>query len=112
MRQSALTKAVIESEVAARFGSAFKLRPKPAPEVISTGILEIDSLTGGFPRGAITEIFGPPSSGRTSLLLSTLAHASTHDEVCALIDMSNAFAPDSAARAGVDLLRLLWIRCN
>lgn len=112
MRQAALSKADIESEIAGRFGPAFKLRTKAAPEVISTGISAVDSLTGGFPRGAITEIFGPASSGRTSLLLSALAHATTHDEVCALIDTSNAFDPASAARVGVDLQRLLWIRCD
>ena len=112
MRHAALSKADIESEIASRFGQPFKLRPKAAPEVISTGIPAVDSLTGGLPRGAITEIFGPASSGRTSVLLSALAHATTHDEVCALIDTSNAFDPMSAAGASVDLQRLLWIRCD
>ena len=111
MRQ-ALSKAAIESEIASRFHSAFKPRAKSNAEVISAGVPEVDSLTGGLPRGAITEIFGPASSGRTSLMLAALAHASTHDEVCALIDTSNTFDPLSATNARMDLDRLLWVRCE
>ena len=107
----ALSKAAIESEITSRFHSAFKPRAK-ATEVISAGIPEVDALTGGLPRGAITEIFGPASSGRTSLMLAALAHASTHDEVCALIDTSDTFDPLSAVNAQMDLERLLWVRCN
>lgn len=111
MRQ-ALSKTAIESELASRFHSAFKPRVKASAEVISAGITEVDALTGGLPRGAITEIFGPASSGRTSLMLAALAHASTHDEVCALIDTSNTFDPKSATNAQMDLDRLLWVRCG
>jgi len=111
MRQ-ALSKAAIESEIASRFHSAFKPRVKASNEVICTGIQEVDGLTGGLPRGAITEIFGPASSGRTSLMLATLAQATTHEEVCALIDTSNSFDPKSATKAQMDLERLLWVRCN
>ena len=109
--RSALSRAAIESELVTRFGSTFKRREKALAEVISTGIPEVDSLSGGLPRGAITEIFGPASSGRTSLLLAALAFATTHDEVCALVDTSDALDPTSAANAGIDLDRLLWIRC-
>jgi RecA DNA recombination protein len=110
--RTAFSKAEIESEIAGRFSDAFKLHEKPTvASVMSTGIPEVDSLTGGLPRGAITEIFGLPSSGRTSFLLSTLAYATRHDEVCALVDTSDAFDPVSAAAAGVDLDRLLWVRC-
>ena len=111
MRQ-ALSKAVIESEIASRFHSAFKRRAKTSAEVISAGVTEVDALTGGLPRGAITEIFGPASSGRTSLMLAALAYASNHDEVCALIDTSNTFDPMSATNAQMDLDRLLWVRCD
>src|SRR5688572_8630146 len=110
--RAALSKAEIESEVSSRFGDAFKLHEKRPGEVVSTGIGEIDSfIGGGLPRGAITEIFGPPSSGRTSFLLSVMAYATTHDEVCALVDTSNTFDPGSAATASMDFERLLWIRC-
>jgi hypothetical protein len=109
--RSALSKAEIESSITDRFGDAFRIHEKTAPETLSTGVTEVDALTGGLPRGAITEIFGPRSSGRTSLLYSALAYATAHDEICALVDTSDVFAPSAAASAGVDLERLLWIRC-
>ena len=109
--RSTLSKAAIESEMNTRFASAFKLHEKATPEVLSTGLAEVDFITGGLPRGAITEIFGPASSGRMSLMLSSLAYATNHDEVCALVDTNDALDPLSAADAGVDLDQLLWIRC-
>jgi recombination protein RecA len=109
--KAALSKAELESNIAGRFGDAFKLHAKPVVETLSTGIDEIDALTGGMPRGAITEIFGPASSGRTSLMFSMLAHATTHEETCALVDTNDVFAPTAAATAGIDFNRLLWIRC-
>jgi hypothetical protein len=108
----ALSKTTIESQLTTRFGDIFKLNEQRFAAVISTGVPEVDSLTGGLPRGAITEVFGPASSGRTSLMLSALAHAANHEEVCALVDTNNAFDPKSAAAAGMDLDQLLWIRCD
>jgi recombination protein RecA len=111
--RAAISKAEIESTIAARFGDAFKHHEIKSPEVIATGIVQIDSLAGGgLPRGAITEIFGPASSGRTSFLLSTLARATEHGEVCALVDMNNTLDPESAEHAKVNFDRLLWIRCD
>src|SRR3989441_5219272 len=78
---------------------------------MSTGIAEVDRIAGGLPRGAITEIIGLPSSGRTSLLHSVLAAATARQEVCALVDASGSFDATSAAAAGVDFDQLLWIRC-
>jgi recombination protein RecA len=109
--KAALSKAEFESNIASRFGDAFKIREKTVVETLSTGIAEIDALTGGVPRGAISEIFGPASSGRTSLMLSLLAYATTHEETCALVDTNDVFAPPSASATGVDFDRLLWIRC-
>ena len=109
--RSALSKAEIEANIATRFGDAFRIHDKAAPETVSTGIAEVDALTGGLPRGAITEIFGPRSSGRTSLLYSALAYATMHDEICALVDTNDTFAPAAAAAAGIDFERLLWVRC-
>src|SRR5581483_1293948 len=74
-----------------------------------SGIAEIDALTGGLPRGALTEIFGAASSGRTSMMLSALAEATRRQEVCALVDAGDSLYPESAA---MDLRRLLWIRCG
>ena len=98
-------------DLASRFGDAFKIQEKPVVETLSTGVDEIDALTGGLPRGAITEIFGSASSGRTSLMFSLLAYATTHEETCALVDTNDVFSPASAAEAGMDFDRLLWIRC-
>jgi hypothetical protein len=81
-------------------------------ERVSAGIPEIDALTGGLPRGAITEIFGPVSSGRTSVMLAIFAEAASRGEALALVDGSDAFDPESAALAGLDLKRLLWVRCR
>ena len=109
--RSALSKAEIESDIASRFGDAFRIHEKVAAETLSTGIAEVDTLTGGIPRGAITEIFGPKSSGRTSLMYAALAYATAHDEICALVDTSDVFAPTAAVAAGIDFDRLLWVRC-
>ncbi|MBM3792501.1 MAG: DNA recombination/repair protein RecA [Acidobacteria bacterium] len=65
-----------------------------------------------FPRGRITEIHGAASSGRTSLLYSALAQATAEGESCALVDGDDMFDPASAAAAGVELHRLLWVRCG
>ena len=102
---------ILEAELH-EFGSAFKHRERPRVEVMSTGITEIDRLTGGLPRGAITEILGPASSGRTSLLHSALASSTIGQEVCALVDTSDSFDATSAALAGTDFDQLLWIRCG
>jgi hypothetical protein len=92
--------------------SASRLEVRPAPETASTGISPLDAMTGGLPRGCLTEICGPESSGRTSILLSALAAATRREEVCTLIDASDSFHPQSAAAAGIHLERLLWIRCG
>jgi len=91
---------------------ASRLGVRPQPRTILTGIPQVDELTAGVPRGALTEIFGPASSGRTSLLLALVAQMTAREEVCALVDASDAFDPQSAAAAGVDLERMLWVRCG
>jgi hypothetical protein len=101
-----------EFDLASRFGDAFKIHEKTVVETLSTGVSEIDALTGGLPRGAISEIFGPASSGRTSLMFSMLAYATRHEEICALVDINDVFAPAAATAAGIDFDRLLWIRCG
>jgi hypothetical protein len=83
---------------------------RPAALTVSCGIAEVDALTGGLPRGALTEICGLPSSGRSSLMLAALAEATRRQEICALVDATDSFDPLSAADAGVDLERMLWIR--
>ncbi len=108
----ALLRARLEAALGDRFPTALSPAARPAPELVSTGAPEVDALAGGLPRGALTEICGPASSGRTSLLLSALAAATRREEACALVDVGDAFDPASAAAAGVGLSRLLWVRCN
>src|SRR5229473_135388 len=91
---------------------ASRLDVRPAPEMVSSGIPQLDSLTGGLARGCVTEICGTASSGRTSVLLFALARATQRGEVCALVDASDAFDPGSAAAAGLEMSRLLWVRCG
>ena len=91
---------------------ASRLEIRPAPEMVSSGIPALDALTGGLPRGYLTEICGPVSSGRTTVLLATLAAATCRGEFCAVVDASDALDPQSVANAGVELDRLLWVRCG
>ena len=91
---------------------ASQLEVRSSPEMVSSGIREIDALAGGLPRGCLSEICGSASSGRTSVLLAALAAATRREEVCALVDTTDALDAISAAAAGVELERLLWIRCG
>jgi len=92
--------------------SSFVWRQDRAPETVLTGVTAIDALTGGLPRASLTEISGSPSSGRTALELALLASLTVNGESCALIDAEDAFDPASAKAMGVDLDRLLWVRCQ
>ena len=80
-------------------------------DVAATGIEAVDgALGGGLSRGHLSEVVGPRSSGRTSVLCGLLAAATSRGEVVALIDTCDRFDPSSGAAAGIDLSRLLWIR--
>src|SRR5438477_13003745 len=105
--ENSMPSSALQSVLDVRFADLLQFREKPAQYALSSGIPDLE-----FPRGAVTEIYGPPSSGRTTLLLSALAQATTREEVCALVDVDDAFDPASAAAAGVALHRLLWIRCG
>ena len=102
----------VELSLAGRVVSPFGYRDRKSVETVLTGIPEIDALAGGFPRGALTELCGPPCSGRTTVLLSVLASRTAEAEVCALIDARDSFDPRSAEAAGVELRQLLWVRCR
>jgi recombination protein RecA len=103
----------IESALSQRIPSALTPIPRIVRPVISTGIEAIDDLLdGGLPLGAITEVVGPECSGRTTLALSFLTKITSEGKVCAWIDVADSLHPESAAAAGVDLARLLWVRCG
>ena len=86
---------------------------RAAVELQPCGVTELDELLGGgFPRGSLVELCGPASSGRTSVAFSLLAQATERQEACAFVDVSDSLDPLSLAAAGVELPRLLWIRCG
>ena len=106
-------RAQIEANLAERIPSALTPLPRIPSPVAPTGIREIDALLhGGFPTGAISEIVGQECSGRTSLALTFVAGLTQEGKVCAWVDVSDTLHPESAAALGVDLSRLLWIRCG
>jgi len=103
----------IETALAGRIPSALTPAPRVIRPTTPTGIPALDdALSGGLPIGAITELAGPECSGRTSLALSFVASLTQASRVCAWVDVSDALHPESAAAIGVDLNRLLWIRCG
>jgi recombination protein RecA len=98
--------------LARQVSTAVELPEQRAPERVTSGVAGLDELCGGLPRGAITEIHGEASTGRTTLMLAALAAATRRGETCALIDATDAWDPQTAAAAGVELRRVLWVRCN
>jgi len=79
-------------------------------ESISTGVIGVDLAlgVGGIPKGRITEIFGPESSGKTTLTLQTIASAQAKGDICAFIDAEHALDPTYAANLGVDIPSLIF----
>src|SRR5947207_7410328 len=76
---------------------------------VSTGSLSLDLALGigGLPRGRIVEVFGPESSGKTTLIYHVLAEAQRRGGICAFIDAEHAMDPQYAKRIGVDIDELL-----
>jgi hypothetical protein len=113
MSSASTVRQQIESILARKIPSALTPVPKMIRPVTATGIEALDELLdGGLPIGAISELVGPECSGRTSAALSFVSRITQESKVCAWVDVSNAFDPESSAAAGVDLSRLLWIRCG
>jgi recombination protein RecA len=97
----------------ARGLEGFAAWPRVPAALQPSGVAELDAvLDGGFPRGSLVELCGRASSGRTSLSLALLAEATQREEACAFVDVSDSLDPASLAAAGVDIRRLLWIRCG
>jgi len=75
------------------------------------GISTLDlGLAGGLPRGQVSEVVGPASSGRTSLVWAAIGAATRRGEYVALVDTFDRFDPPTAAACGIDLSHLLWVR--
>ena len=92
-------------------GSVIRLGSQPvvAIPVISTGSISVDHALGigGFPRGRISEIFGPESSGKTTIALQVVAEAQKVGGMAAYIDVEHALDPAYARKLGVDVDNLL-----
>ncbi len=110
-KQKALDAALSQIERAFGKGSIMKLGSdsKQEVEAISTGSLGLDMALGigGLPRGRIIEIYGPESSGKTTLALQVIAAAQKSGGQCAIIDAEHALDPSYAAKLGCDIENLL-----
>ena len=111
-KQKALEAALTQIERAFGKGSVMKLNGEQNPlevEAVSTGSLGLDIALGigGLPRGRITEVYGPESSGKTTLALQVIAEAQKAGGTCAIIDAEHALDPTYAKKLGVDLDNLL-----
>jgi len=110
-KQKAIEAALSQIDKAFGKGSVMKLGQKPAMEIeaVSTGSLGLDIALGigGLPKGRIIEIYGPESSGKTTLALHTVAEAQKNGGVAAFVDAEHALDPVYAAKLGVDVGELL-----
>ncbi|HLG88311.1 MAG TPA: recombinase RecA [Alphaproteobacteria bacterium] len=111
-KQKAIDSAVLQIERAFGKGSIMKLGARPGvvdTEVISTGSLGLDIALGigGLPKGRIIEIYGPESSGKTTLALHVVAEAQKAGGTCAFVDAEHALDPGYARKLGVDIDELL-----
>ena len=107
------TKAALEELLRARRlqAEAAPLRGEARRAPLATGLSAIDSaLGGGLRRGQVSEIHGPASSGRTGLTLTLAAGVTRRGALAAWVDPADRLDPASAAAAGIDLTRLLWLR--
>jgi hypothetical protein len=112
MPSAAALRLEIEHALERRFPAALTPAPRTIREVAATGIAAVDELMGGLPVGAISELTGTASSGRTSLALAFVARRTAEARACAWVDVNDALDPESAAANGVRLRQLLWMRCR
>jgi recombination protein RecA len=110
-KQKALDAALSQIEKAFGKGSIMKLTGGQAAtvEAVSTGSLGLDIALGigGLPRGRIIEVYGPESSGKTTLALQVIAEAQKLGGTCAIVDAEHALDPSYAKKLGVDIDNLL-----
>src|ERR671920_2325657 len=110
-KKKALNLAIAQIEKSCGKGSIMKMGTdsKVKVEAIPTGAINLDAAigVGGIPRGRITEIYGPESSGKTTLCLHVVANAQKAGGVAAFIDAENALDIEYAKKLGVDVENLL-----
>jgi len=111
-KQKALDAAISQIDRAFGKGSVMKLGQRPGPsdvDTVSTGSLGLDIALGigGLPRGRVIEIYGPESSGKTTLALHVVAEAQKAGGVAAFVDAEHALDPSYAKKLGVDVNELL-----
>jgi hypothetical protein len=113
MQSSAALRLKIESDLQHRYPAALTPAPRTIREVAATGIASIDDLLeGGLPVGAISELTGPASSGRTTIALAFVGGRTRDSSVCAWVDAGDTLDPESVAANGICLQHLLWVRCT
>ena len=113
LQKAAMLRDELESKLSTRVPGAFSMPTRTAPIRISSGNAAVDELLrGGMPVGMITELAGPECSGRTTIALSLVAQLTASNSVCAWIDAADMLDPESAAACGVEVERLLWVRCG
>ena len=113
MPSSAVLRQQIERDFQHRYPSVLTPAAQGIQDLTRTGIAQIDALLdGGLPVGAISEITGSASSGRTTIALAFLARRTQEGNSCAWIDANDNMDPESAAANGVSLKHLLWVRCK
>ena len=110
-RQKALETALAQIEKQFGKGSIMRMNADSVEKVpvISTGSIKVDTALGifGIPKGRVVEIYGPESSGKTTLTLQTIAQCQKAGGVCAFVDAEHALDPVYAAKLGVNLDELL-----
>ena len=113
---TALAKAALEDLLKAKKleNTLFPCGRDQEPQTLAMAPTEVEAidsaLGGGLPRGHLSEIVGPCSTGRMGALCAAFAAATRRGELVALVDTLDTFDPESAAAAGIDLSRLLWVR--
>lgn len=109
----ALIRHQVEDALGSHLTEALSPQPRTKPQCIPCGVPALDDLLhGGLHTGVLTELVGAECSGRTTAALAYTAAVMQRGGVCAWIDVSDALCPESAAVCGVDLERLLWVRCS
>jgi recombination protein RecA len=110
---SSLLRQKIEETLAARGGARLTLAPRLVCEGHDTGFATLDAvLRGGLPVAGTTEIVGGRSSGRATIAAAYLAERTREGHVCAWVDVAGDLAPEACLADGVDLERVLWVRCG